>query len=277
MSTVANVASKVASIADPTLSSAFGALGSAGSMAAQVFQSPSGGPVDTVTQPAQQLAASMVRQQGATETWIHTMASILVDDYGKLTAVGSGIGAGGEWTWSDNTTVGSIQALSGSTRAAAYTALVPAAWGGYNVKAGIGQPPGAAADVNITCDQPANYPGHYHTFAAANPENVFHAATYMGTSGSVSYEFWTLAQLVDFPWTPNRDAYATMPSTSVTDFIYGKDSTGASGAFAYAPAWWRSTFNAPGHVSCGYGSGSLPVDEVWSQHYEPPVVTPPLP
>jgi hypothetical protein len=49
------------------------------------------------------------------------------------------------------------------------------------------------------------------------------------------------------------------------------------GSRASEPTGRRSTFNPPGHVSCGYGSGSLPVHEVWSQHYEPPVVTPPLP
>jgi hypothetical protein len=48
-----------------------------------------------------------------------------------------------------------------------------------------------------------------------------------------------------------------MPTTSLTDDIYGPGSTGADGAFQYGPNWWRTTYNRPGGVVCWYqGEGS---------------------
>ena len=199
-----------------------------------------------VTAPAQDLAEKLVRQQVASETWINTMETILVDDYGKLTAVGDGIGTGGEWTWTDDVTNGSIlKALSGSTRAAAYTALVPAAWAGTTSRPASARHPGPRPTSTSPATSRRTTPG---TTTRSPPRTRRTCSTWRrswGAAAGCRTSSGMLAQLVDFPWTPNRDAYAPMPSGSVTDFIYGAHSTGDSGAFAYAPAWWRSTFDLP--------------------------------
>jgi hypothetical protein len=166
-----------------------------------------------------------------------------------------------------------VAALNAGARASAYSALLPVAWHGYDLKPGFNQTD--SNDVTtLVCDEPANYPSHRTPFASALPANQFHAATGFTSSGQRS-EVWLFANTE--PWTTGIDAWADMPTSSLTDNIYGPTSTGGAGAFQYGPAWWRSTYNPPGHATCGKGSGSLDVNQVWSQNYPPPNIAPPLP
>jgi hypothetical protein len=60
-----------------------------------------------------------------------------------------------------------------------------------------------------------------------------------------------------------------MPTTSLTDNIYGPGSTGDEGAFEYGPAWWRRTYNPPGGVMCNPPHDGTPWDA--------PTIAPPPP
>ena len=61
--------------------------------------------------------------------------------------------------------------------------------------------------------------------------------------------------------------HATVPLTSLTDSLF---STGSDGAAAYPPAWWRSTYNPPSHITCDAAS-----KQSNSVQKPPPVIAPP--
>lgn len=275
MTGVMGIASKAAGAAGPEASAVFGVIGAAGSLATSLMQTPGGGPADAVKTAANQLAAQMDDQQKAYLEWVYRMETILLADSGRLSAVGTAVGSDLSWAWQPGTTIDAITALDGGTRAAAYTALVPVAWGGYNLKPGANLT--ASNDVtSYICDEPANYPAHRTPFAGAPTENQFQAATSFSGSGTQTNQVWTFANL-DPPWGTFNDAWASLPSTSITDKIYGKQSTGPDGAYQYGPSWWRATYNPPGHVTCQRGESSMDVNQVWSQHYPPPQIPQPLP
>ena len=80
-----------------------------------------------------------------------------------------------------------------------------------------------------------------HPFAKALSQNQFHAVSRFYSGGTQS-NVWTFANDVS--------SGPQMPTTSLTDDIYGPDSQSADGAFQYAPDWWRTTYNPPGGVQC---------------------------
>ena len=58
------------------------------------------------------------------------------------------------------------------------------------------------------------------------------------------YDVWTFAGTMSASGSPQ------MPTTQLTDDIYGPDSTGPDGARQYGPDWWRTTYNPPNGVQC---------------------------
>jgi hypothetical protein len=260
----------------PEVAAVFGIAGAAGTIATQLIRQPGGGPADSVTSTASQLSDQMYQQQTAYLEWVNQAEDILVSDYGKLSAVGTAVGSDPSWDWTSSTTNTVITALDAGTRAAAYSALLPIAWGGYNLKPGTNEQSSGSNDVaTYICDEPSDYPAHYYPFAPAVPQNQFHAATSITSSGQETDQVWTFAKLVT--WYYFSAADASLPSTSLTDKIYGPQSTGSDGAFQYGPTWWRDTYNPPGHVTCQYVTGSTNVKDTISQNYPPPDITPPLP
>lgn len=264
---------------NPEAAAAFGVAGAAAVIATKLIGQPDGEPADSVSTTAAQLSKKMYDQQTAYLQWVnHQFADTVVADYGKLSAVGTPAGGGDpSWDVTGETANRLIDALRGGTRASAYSALMPVAWGGFNLKPGANQT--SSNDVtSLICDEPYNYPNHHYPFAAALPQNQFHAATgYSGNPPQAIDEVWTFAK-IDHPWSKGQAAYADMPTDSLTDNIYGPQSTSAAtGAFQYGPSWWRSTYNPPGHATCGKGTSDMDVNQVWSQNYPPPDIRPPLP
>ena len=135
-----NVASAVATVAGQSDASAvFGLIGSSGNLATDVIQQPgsNGGPANQVTTTAENLAAQMAQQQAAYSQWVDQMQAIVLDDYGKLSGVGTAIGNNSAWTWRASTTSQAITALQANTTASAYSALEPVAWSGYTSPATV--------------------------------------------------------------------------------------------------------------------------------------------
>ena len=198
------------------------------------------------------------------------MQAIVLDDYGKLSGVGTAIGNNSAWTWRASTTSQAITALQANTTNSAYSALEPVAWPGYNLT-GLGQP---SNDVNnFRCAAPPPLTP-FHT--ALWPQNQFLATTSIDGNGGTVYQVWTFATLNLGIWSPSNlseNRSASLPTASQTDYIYGQYATGHSqngtwyygayqyslGQTAYSPVWWRDTYNPPGFVSCVAQGQSAPV------------------
>ena len=67
---------------------------------------------------------------------------------------------------------------------------------------------------------------------------------------------------------PER-THGAVPATSLTDKIYGPQSTGTYGAYQYEPVWWRDTYNPPGYTICTAG-----LTPAYSTAYLPPAYRP---
>lgn len=266
------------SVADVPGGAVFGLISSAGTLATDVMQQPgsNGGPADAVTSTAENLAAQMAQQQAAYAQWVDQMEAIVLDDYGKLSAVGTAIGNNTAWTWRPTTTGQAITALQANTTASAYSALEPVAWAGYNLT-GYGQP---SNDVNsFRCAAPPpTTPFH----SALWPQNQFLAATSIDGNGGTVYQVWTFANPNLGVWSPSNlssNRSASMPNTSLTDYIYGPYATGHAqngtwyygayqyslGAPQYSPVWWRDTYNPPGYLQCAALGESTPVADYAAQ------------
>jgi hypothetical protein len=101
--------------------------------------------------------------------------------------------------------------------------------------------------------------------------------TINGDGGWVG-QAWVFAKLNLGTWQnsyPNART-AQLPAESLTDKIYGPQSTMQYGAYQYEPVWWRDTYNPPGYTICtaatfenkpGYYSTAWPA----------PNIAPPLP
>ncbi len=101
---------------------------------------------------------------------------------------------------------------------------------------------------------------------------------------------WTFANLNLNIWSPSNlssNRTASLPNTSLTDYIYGPYATGHSqngtwyygayqyslGESQYSPVWWRDTYNPPGYVQCAApGDSVLAADYAAqpAQHVSPP-------
>jgi hypothetical protein len=86
-----------------------------------------------VTTSAENLATQMDQQQTAYIQWIGQMETIVLYDYGKLSAVGNAIGNDPEWSWPPTANSQAVTALQANATASAYSALVPVVWSGYNL------------------------------------------------------------------------------------------------------------------------------------------------
>ena len=264
----------------PAAASVFGIAGAGATAATYLMQQPTGAPASTVTAQAQQLSADLANQQEAYAQWVNQTRQSLVSDAGRLTSVGSSIDTDPSWKWTDATTDALITALDGSTRAAAYSALIPAAWGGYDLKPGPNQP--HADDVtHYHCAQVVSGVGGDHVvdptpFAGALPANQFNSLYAITTSGTEDREVWTFAKVSGFE--DGDTPSATVPTTDLTDDIYGEDSTdGGVGAYQYEAAWWRSTFDPPSHTTCTATPIPAGLTRPYSTAWAPPDIAPPLP
>jgi hypothetical protein len=257
MSDLMSVASGLATAAGENgLSTVFGLISSAGTLATDAMQQPdsNGGPADAVTSTAEHLADQMAQQTAAYAQWVDQMEGILLDDYGKLSAVGTAIGNNPAWKWQSTTTGQAITALQANATASAYSALEPVAWPGYNLTPDFKFQFDSNDVSTLSCAPPQNN----HSFIAALPQNQFHAITSIAGNGGAVDQVWTFATL-NGHWI-NYDTGtrgATLPPTSQTDYIYGPYATGHSqngtwyfGAYQYAPVWWRDTYDPPGFVVC---------------------------
>jgi len=269
---VVPIAGKVAN-AVKTANEVFGVIGTAGLLATQVMQTPDAGPADAVKAAADQLPDQMAHEQTAYVEWVSRMEGILLYDYGRLSAVGAAATTP-SWAWQPDTTIDAITSLDAGTRASAYSALLPIAWSGFDLKPGADLT-GSDDVTAYYCDEPDNYPSHVTPFAGALPQNQFHALLEVSSSGEPVDEVWTFAT-TPLPWSLH-DVAVTLPTGSVTDNIYGSTSTGPNGAYQYEPAWWRDTYDPPSHTTCQKGEGSMSVSESWSQAFAPPDITAPLP
>jgi hypothetical protein len=274
ISKAANVVPKDA----PQSGLVMGLAGAVATLATQAMQQQNGAPADTLTAAASQLALQLTNQQEAYFEWTNTAQDILVSDYGKLSKVGISIIHGDPgWVWDSQAANVLITALDAGTRAAAYSALIPVAWGGYNLKPGYNL--SGSNDVgSYVCEEIEGGAGSRNKpFAGALPQNQFHAVTGINSSGAETDQVWTFAKDLT-GWDNTHVPKATLPGTSLTDDIYGPDSTNPSvGAFEYRASWWRSTFNPPGHTTCSQEEGFPYPPSPWSTAWQPPNIPPPLP
>lgn len=294
-STSMTIASTVAGLASPAGKAVFGVLGGAATIATYLMQQPGGGPANSVTTAADNLGNQLENQQLAYLEWVNNAQDILLSYYGQLSKVGTAIQHDTSWNWTGSTTNNLITALQAGTRASAYSALLPVAWGGYNLKAitatSTGPLPNPADANDVTKYGCSEYDelvtdGHVyegvnttHPFKNALPQNQFHSVSgFNGSTGAVLNQVWTFATDVhgfaddDYP-------AATVPSTDLTSDIYGADSTSPqSGAYQYEASWWRSTYNPPSHATCAQLTApNSGLTRPYSVASPPPSITPPLP
>jgi hypothetical protein len=275
---VSGVGSALAAVGPPPAASAvFGLIGSAGELATAFMMQPNskGGPADAVTTTAQLLAHKLADQQTAYIQWINQMEEILLYDYGKLQAVGTAVGSNPAWHWTPRTNTDSITALQAGTRASAYSALLPVAWQGYNLKPDM-KSQFFSNDVRTLKCNPGNTVNNY-PFANALPQNQFHAITTLAGDGGRVDQSWVLAKLNLGDWAPASLVVrrAQLPTTSLTDKIYGTQAAGPNGAFQYEPVWWRDTYNPPSHTICSAWNGSASGLDPSTAFAPPNIVAPP--
>jgi hypothetical protein len=307
MSDVMDLASSFASLAhQDTLSSVFGLIGGAGTMATDVMATqtqPNGAPApaNTLTETADNLAIKLQDQVQSYETWVGQMQHIAVYDYGKLREVGLAMLGDPAWAWGTDTRSYAVRALRGNTRASAYSALVPAVWPGYNLKPYPGNEYYQAYS-NDTATLACDYAGtskntHQFPFANATKANQFwwvappargqsppttqqQAITTFATDGGAVDQAWVFAQLNPGTWADHGGSArtATPPTTDLTHYIYGADSSNADhGAYQFAPVWWRNTYNPPSHTICWRLPPNSSPENYWSTQYPPPNIPPPPP
>ena len=267
MSDVMEVASGVAAVAGLPASNEFGLIGDAGTLSTDVMEQPnsSGAPADKVTTSAENLAGQMAQQQTAYIQWIGQMETTMLYDYGKLSAVGNAVGNDPAWTWQPTTTSQAITALQANATASAYSALTPVQWSGYNLTPDFVTQTSSNDVTTLSCAPPYQN----HSFISALSQNQFHATTSMTGNGGAVDQVWTFAEPLNLGVWSLDNFYgtrsATLPNTSLTDYIYGQYATGHEqqngtydyGAYQNAPEWWRDTYNPPGFVQCNAQGNSL--------------------
>jgi hypothetical protein len=94
------------------------------------------------------------------------------------------------------------------------------------------------------------------------PQNQFLAVARVDSNGNTQSNVWTFANNVS-------SGSPQMPTTSLTDDIYGPDATTGEGADQYGPDWWRTTYNPPGGVQCHPPNTGA--------SWDAPNISPPLP
>ncbi len=84
--------------------------------------------------------------------------------------------------------------------------------------------------------------------AAETGADQFQAVTSFQNGGRVG-QASTFAKLDRNSWEPYSGSgtrTATFPTSDLTQYIYGKDSADPNtGAYQFAPVWWRDTYNPP--------------------------------
>jgi hypothetical protein len=250
------------------LSAAFGVAAGAGTLATQLMIQPDGGQLNSVTAAAGSLGDQLLKQQQAYLEGTDLAETILDSTYQQLKAAGSKL-----WGLDHSTTPKVVTALDASATASAYAALLPAAYGGYNIKTSFYP----ATTVNVYCNEwdfISNKPLDSKPFAPSQPANRYSALTSLDSNGNATSQAWTFANTSGFD--NNHVASASMPSGTVTSLIYGPDATAAStapdynsGAYQYQASWWRSTYNPPSHTICNTGSPAPP-GYPWSTSYGSP-------
>lgn len=206
-----------------------------------------GGTAATVhtDEEASALAVQLADQQVAAEAAIGVLETILLTDYGRLRTVGTDAGGGdASWAWQDSTTTTTVDAMNAATRAQAYSTLIPETYAATNLEPGwqgSGEP---MVNADTTNDVTKYKCASGHIFAPALDANQFHAVSRTDDGGVTRGDVWTFANI------KQGQTHPQMPTASLTDDIYGDDSTGPEGAHQYAPAWWRATYNPPGAIAC---------------------------
>ena len=244
------IGQNVVGVTNPIAGAVFGVAAAAGTLASQSLISPKGGPLDSVTAAADKLGDEMLNLEKGYLQWTDLAENILDSTYQQLKAAGSTL-----WGWDRTTTPKMVTALDGSATAAAYSALLPAAWGGYNLKPGSTLP-GSDDVATYTCaENGASGKIYREPFKPSQPANRYSALTNLN-NGAPTFQVWTFANTSGFRY--NQAPSAAMPNGTVTDYIYGEHATTAatasngweSGAYQYEPSWWRSTYNPPSHTIC---------------------------
>jgi hypothetical protein len=243
-------------------------------------------PADTLTDTADNLTQALYNQVVAYEKWVGQMQRILVYDYGKLSQVGPKIKGDSAWAFGTDYRSNAVDALRGGTRASAYSALVPAVWPGYNLKifntggnpnCCNNPPPFTTQDYSnntgqLACDYGGTSPSsHQYPFANATkadwdwwvllppakgepaPTSQHQAIATQMPDGSAVDQAWVFAQLNSGTWADHGGGArtATLPTTDLTRYIYGADSTTSDhGAYQFAPVWWWDTYNPPSRAFC---------------------------
>ena len=138
-------------------------------------------------------------------------------------------------------------------------------WSGYNLTPDFVTQTSSNDVTAVSCAPPyQNY-----AFHSALSQNQFHATTSMTGNGGAVDQVWTFAEPLNLGvWSLDNfyvNRTATLPNTSLTDYIYGQYATGheqQNGTYYYgadqnAPEWWRDTYNPPGFVQCNAQGNSL--------------------
>jgi hypothetical protein len=237
---IVGLAAAIAAPISTPASEGISIVGNGLQLANDFMQAPDGGSTDTVVADApDQLSAQLADQEAAAVAAIKGLEPILLSDYGRLSAIGPN--AGGEdvsWTPPADDTP-TVDAMNANTRAETYTSLIPEIYA-----ATVLLPNSDISSTYATTNDVSQYEcdNDHHPFADALAANQFHAISRV-RDGTTQSNVWTFANDVS-------SGSPQMPTTSLTDDIYGPDAFGSNGAGQYAPNWWRTTYNPPGGVQC---------------------------
>jgi hypothetical protein len=240
----------------PEAAPILGAIATSGKIASETILSPgtspfgSGAAANLVVANAIDLATRLSDQILAHLTALVRLEAILVADAGKLQAVGTNLENNPAWQWSPGATSDVVNALNASTRQTVYSALLPAAWPLYSLKPDLVTQFSSAEVTQFACgwSAPEGQQGIGVPFKPAVAANQFTSLVQLvPTHETSTTEIWTFGFLWE-SFSESTNCCNTIPTTSLVGSLF---SLGSDGGAAYAPAWYRSTFNPPYHAMCG--------------------------
>jgi hypothetical protein len=227
-----------APINQPT-SEALGIATAAFTMGSVFVHGSSGGSATTVqAEAADDLSAQLSLQQDAVEKGFNLIHDMILSDYGKLTALADKDGAKG-WGYDGDTANAAVDALNASTMSTSNTTLIPQVYGATSLEP---DPNTSSTYANTGSPQTYRCSNNDRPFYDELDGNWFPALSRF-FDNEIQYNALVLANSVS-------SGSPQMPTSTLTDYIFGKYAYTQSGAAAYEPDWWRTTYNPPGGLQC---------------------------
>ena len=229
-----------------------GLLSAVGEFTQDVSPDPdTGDSTDTLKGEVDQLDAQLTLQTTSYLDALGRMEIILVSDAGKLATVGTKVGTDPAWGWTQETLIEAITALNANALSQSYTAILPAAWGLFNLTPDFWTQMTSNDVTKYECIGQADSSKMHAMWAGAPATNQLHAHSYVDTSNKTYVdEVWTFANVDtsnDAKFLADPYTATAVPSADLTSQLFSSTTTGG---FQYGPQWFRETYNPPGVVMC---------------------------